>query len=110
MTVIPVLESFYQKFRAAGFNRNAYKPVYGLAEATLLVAGGKHGLDEIGKDIIMSETGKQGQRALIPYLIDSEDEISIVDTASLLACAAGATSITGIIVIAQIGHLPGLSS
>ncbi|MCM0606037.1 MAG: fatty acyl-AMP ligase [Xanthomonadaceae bacterium] len=35
-----VLENFYQKFKVAGFKKEAFYPCYGLAEATLIVSGG----------------------------------------------------------------------
>ncbi len=37
------LEAFSEKFASAGFNPNAFLPCYGLAEATLLVAGRRRG-------------------------------------------------------------------
>ncbi|HJT74653.1 MAG TPA: AMP-binding protein, partial [Chitinophaga sp.] len=44
---VETLNTFATKFAAAGFDRNAFKPVYGLAEASLLVAGGGMGMDEL---------------------------------------------------------------
>lgn len=35
------MESFYQAFKDCGFRREAFYPCYGLAEATLIVTGGK---------------------------------------------------------------------
>jgi acyl-CoA synthetase (AMP-forming)/AMP-acid ligase II len=37
------LESFASKFEPSGFSRRAFRPVYGLAEATLLVSGVRDG-------------------------------------------------------------------
>src|SRR5690606_31603446 len=57
---LSILDEFYNKFKSAGFKRNTFRPVYGLAEATLLVAGGTHGLDEIEGNIFWKElSGKQ---------------------------------------------------
>lgn len=36
------LEAFAEAFASAGFHRTAFFPCYGLAEATLMVTGGKH--------------------------------------------------------------------
>jgi acyl-CoA synthetase (AMP-forming)/AMP-acid ligase II len=38
------LERFAQAFASCGFRREAFHPVYGLAEATLIVTGGKKGV------------------------------------------------------------------
>lgn len=37
------LENFAETFKAFGFNKNSFYPCYGLAEATLMVSGGKRG-------------------------------------------------------------------
>ena len=37
------LDSFTEKFRLNGFGENVFQPCYGMAEATLLIAAGKHG-------------------------------------------------------------------
>lgn len=42
--VASVLEDFAARFEPCGFDRRAFQPSYGLAEATLLVAGAAHGV------------------------------------------------------------------
>lgn len=77
-----VLQNFLKKFSAAGFPANTFRPVYGLAEATLLAAGGLHSLDELENDILPRETGNQSTRKLIPYAIAPECKIRIKDAAT----------------------------
>ncbi|MEJ2405777.1 MAG: beta-ketoacyl synthase N-terminal-like domain-containing protein [Candidatus Thiodiazotropha sp.] len=74
---LPVLDRFCQKFAAAGFKRNAFLPVYGLAEATLLAAGGRYGLADLDSHILKAEDGWRHQRALIPYPLNEGVEIEI---------------------------------
>lgn len=79
-TVSPdVLNRFHAKFADAGFDRNSFKPVYGLAEVTLLAAGGSMGFAELDQFTKQKKIGKGQQRALIPYSIEKEMQISIHD-------------------------------
>ncbi|WDF57262.1 type I polyketide synthase [Mucilaginibacter sp. KACC 22063] len=88
---MPVMQQFYEKFGAAGFSRNSFKPVYGLAEITLLAAGGTQGLDELEDKILIKPAGKHTQRVLMPYLIDELDKITIAHTLTGEACLEGET-------------------
>lgn len=86
---LPVLNSFYEKFKAHGFDRNTFRPVYGLAEVTLLAAGGSKGLDALDELLVEKETGLPEKRALIPYPIDLSAPISIHDPESGIELANG---------------------
>ncbi|NIG56681.1 type I polyketide synthase [Chitinophaga sp. Cy-1792] len=78
-TVSPeILLRFADKFKSSGFDINAFKPVYGLAEATLLAAGGAAGLDELLPLTHTRNTGNSS-RSLLPYRTDPEVVISIHD-------------------------------
>ncbi|WP_192349040.1 type I polyketide synthase [Algoriphagus sp. Y33] len=66
-----ILHDFAEKYAGSGFNANAIRPVYGLAEATLLVAGGGKGLKDLDDHFIDKPAGTY-QRKLTPYEIDEE--------------------------------------
>ncbi|WP_419418748.1 fatty acyl-AMP ligase [Legionella sp. D16C41] len=56
------LDNFYKKFKPYGFNKQAYYPIYGLAEATVFVSG-KH-RDEVLNYLVVKKTSlKQHQIA-----------------------------------------------
>jgi acyl transferase domain-containing protein/acyl-CoA synthetase (AMP-forming)/AMP-acid ligase II/surfactin synthase thioesterase subunit/acyl carrier protein/NADP-dependent 3-hydroxy acid dehydrogenase YdfG len=78
---LQTLNRFSEQFAHAGFSRNAFKPVYGLAEATLLVAGGRKGLNELDEAVYVKKNGQKDIRALMPYTIDPEVKITIRDEA-----------------------------
>ena len=101
---LSVLEQFCAKFEASGFKMNAFKPVYGLAEATLLVAGGNKGLQDIKPLIKTREAGNHINRKLLPYPIEDEDSISIHDLDSGKICAEG---FEGEIWLKNSGNSPG---
>nr|WP_020406515.1 type I polyketide synthase [Hahella ganghwensis] len=81
--LLPVLDRFCHTFASAGFNRNAFLPVYGLAEATLLVAGGRYGLEELDSKVVKrkesfkGDGGLQSKRALIPYALNDGIQVDI---------------------------------
>ncbi len=66
-----ILETFMDRFAKTSFEADAIKPVYGLAESTLLVAGGGVGFDELQSDFIDRPVGS-GKRKLTPYKMDNE--------------------------------------
>ncbi|MBL6449584.1 SDR family NAD(P)-dependent oxidoreductase [Fulvivirga sp. 29W222] len=77
-----ILQNFTEKFAITGFGANSIRPVYGLAEATLLVAGGGKGLHDLSNHFINRPVGSF-QRNLTPYKIDQESgTIYIQDTES----------------------------
>ncbi len=84
-----ILDEFYNKFKTKGFERSTFKPVYGLAEATLLAAGGTDGLPEVKKNIFWNDLGQKQKRPLLPYRINSEDTIKIIDIATGELCKEG---------------------
>lgn len=84
-----ILDEFYNKFKTTGFARSTFKPVYGLAEATLLAAGGTDGLPEVEKNIFWNELGQKQKRPLLPYRINSEDTIKIIDLTTGELCKEG---------------------
>ncbi len=89
-TVTPeILSRFAEKFAPNGFDSNAFKPVYGLAEATVLVAGGGKGVDELNSECITRETGQGINRVLVPYLLDADTKVTIQDPESSMPCADG---------------------
>ncbi len=76
-TISPeILQRFSKQFAPAGFNLHTFKPVYGLAEATLLVAGGGKGLDEILTYTHKRQSGKSF-RQLLPYHTDPAVQVFI---------------------------------
>ncbi|WP_212004529.1 type I polyketide synthase [Chitinophaga sp. HK235] len=104
-TVSPeLLQRFAAKFAPAGFDIHAFKPVYGLAETTLLAAGGGMGLDELLSSMHIRHTG-QTTRHLLPYTIDPEVRISVhhPETGALLAAGE-----EGEIYILSAGNAEGL--
>jgi acyl transferase domain-containing protein/acyl-CoA synthetase (AMP-forming)/AMP-acid ligase II/surfactin synthase thioesterase subunit/acyl carrier protein len=76
---LPILESFLKKFGDNGFKRNYFRPVYGLAEATLLAAGGSQGLEKLDPFIYDKPIGDKRYRRLIPYTLEKECNIIIKD-------------------------------
>jgi acyl transferase domain-containing protein/acyl-CoA synthetase (AMP-forming)/AMP-acid ligase II/surfactin synthase thioesterase subunit/acyl carrier protein len=77
-----ILQDFAGKYASTGFEANAIKPVYGLAEATLLVAGGGKGLKDLS-DHFSDKSAGTYQRELTPYEIDKETgSIHIQDSES----------------------------
>ncbi|MCH7410672.1 AMP-binding protein [Belliella sp. DSM 111904] len=66
-----ILQRFSEKFEPTGFDANSIRPVYGLAEATLLVAGGRKGLKDLGVHFL-NKPINSFQRKLTPYEIDFE--------------------------------------
>ena len=64
-----ILRRFVNKYSSIGLEQNSLKPVYGLAESTLLVAGGGLGLQNLNNHFKDRQVGKF-QRILTPYKID----------------------------------------
>ena len=84
-TVSPAtLDKFSEKFAGCNFRRNYFRPVYGLAEATLLVAGGSKGFDELAPFVYEKPVGSVGgrQRALMPYTIEDGYQVFVKDPLS----------------------------
>ncbi|OZG72744.1 hypothetical protein BTA51_14570 [Hahella sp. CCB-MM4] len=80
---LQVLDRFCRTFASSGFERNAFLPVYGLAEATLLVAGGRHGLEGLDSKVVKRKESFKGdgspqpKRALIPYALNDGIQVDI---------------------------------
>lgn len=89
MVSLSILTQFVEKFKSVGFHRNAFRPVYGLAEITLLAAGGSKGLDDLEAQFIEKEIGLPEKRILIPYTIDASTKISIHDVESEIELTEG---------------------
>ena len=93
------LERFAVAFAPCGFRAEAFYPCYGLAEATLIVTGGRvpvppvirvfRGADLEQNQAVATQAGS-GTRTLVgcgqPLL---DQQIAIVDPESLTSCAAG---------------------
>jgi acyl-CoA synthetase (AMP-forming)/AMP-acid ligase II len=93
------IDKFVEKFAPYGFRREAFYPCYGMAEATLLIAGGKQSAAPVVKyvdesalaenRVIVSDRSQDGFRAIVgcgqPWL---DGEIVIADPQSLKECPA----------------------
>ncbi|PPL03100.1 type I polyketide synthase [Parapedobacter indicus] len=89
-TVSPeILDGFAGHFSVTGFRKEAFKPVYGLAEATLLVAGGGDSLSTLDKLVQRRDTGNKLGRALIPYRVSDLTTITIRKEPGGKSCAEG---------------------
>jgi acyl-CoA synthetase (AMP-forming)/AMP-acid ligase II len=89
------LRRFSEAFADCGFRPEAFYPCYGLAEATLFVTGGlakeapqliKINSHELLRDYVGSEEGKKIQEFVSSGKSWLEQEIAIVDPASLKRC------------------------
>jgi len=69
---IEVLERFIDTFKPQGFNPNTFRPVYGLAEVTLLAAGGALGFEDLLSTVEKNSLSNSSRRKLIPYTLDKE--------------------------------------
>jgi acyl-CoA synthetase (AMP-forming)/AMP-acid ligase II len=78
------LESFQRAFGECGFRWTAFRPAYGLAEATLLVASGAR-----GAEVAFDDTS--GASSLVGAGSPTDDmRVLIVDPVNRLRCADGA--------------------
>ncbi|HYU31756.1 MAG TPA: amino acid adenylation domain-containing protein, partial [Thermoanaerobaculia bacterium] len=59
------LDRFVEAFGSCGFRREAFFPCYGLAEATLFVAGGRHGEPPVVERFVGCGSAWAGQRIVI---------------------------------------------
>ena len=84
-----ILKSFHAKFSSTGFEMNSFRPVYGLAEVTLLAAGGQSGLADLEENIYEKGAGSKSTRKLIPYGIDPSTKVTIHQTETLELVADG---------------------
>lgn len=99
--MVDAMRAFAEKFRPAGFDARAFLPCYGLAEATLFVAGSPamRGARVIEADLEQLARGELKPDAPVTTgetasLVSSgvmaiETEVRIVDPNSHLACADG---------------------
>jgi acyl transferase domain-containing protein/acyl-CoA synthetase (AMP-forming)/AMP-acid ligase II/surfactin synthase thioesterase subunit len=87
--ILQVLDSFASTFGRFGFRRNSLRPVYGLAEASLLAAGGSLGLDELVPLIETRSIGPTSQRRLMAYTLEDGCEVTIRDPDSATPVAEG---------------------
>ena len=76
---LQALDSFAGSFGRFGFRRNSLRPVYGLAEASLLAAGGSLGLQELVPRVETRPIGPTSHRHLMAYTLEDGCEISIRD-------------------------------
>ena len=95
------LKQFGAKFSPCGFNYSAFYPCYGLAEATLLAAGGVKNQKPVIQGVkaaaleqnfvVESEISWSGSRALVgcgrPYRFDKK--VALVNPSSLTRCKKG---------------------
>ena len=96
----PTLERFVAAFAPCGFRREAFYPCYGLAEATLMVAGGERSrppsvltLDAAalarGDVVVVPETGAARVDAVSCGPVIDGQRLVIVDPATRTACPPG---------------------
>ncbi|GAB4536101.1 MAG: fatty acyl-AMP ligase [Pleurocapsa sp.] len=92
------IERFSQKFAPCGFKKSAFYPCYGMAEATLMITGGKKSqppevkhIDKVALEknrVVVTEENKLGVTTIVsagyPWL---DGKIAIVDPQSLTECA-----------------------
>jgi amino acid adenylation domain-containing protein len=94
------IERFAETFAASGFRRESFSPCYGLAEATLLVSGGKKtGLPVVKalqakalekNRVAVAERDQEGVRYIVSCgNVPPEQKVLIVDSDSLLECQRG---------------------
>jgi acyl-CoA synthetase (AMP-forming)/AMP-acid ligase II len=74
------LERFAQAFATSGFERSAFHPCYGLAEATLMVTGGMRRAEPV---VASGDSGAPRVGCGIPLL---EEQVRIVDPATRDVC------------------------
>lgn len=84
-----ILNDFAEKFAAVGFSKSTFRPVFGLAEATLLAAGGSLNLEQLEADILVRKVGEKDIRQLIPYTLEQGCEIRIKDSFSAAVLEEG---------------------
>ena len=75
------LDRFAEKFASCGFRREAFYPCYGLAESTLLVAGGKR-TENSGTRIVEATALQQGKA--VPF-----DESTDAQSLTIVECGKG---------------------
>jgi len=75
------IRRFNQTFADHGFNPNAAFPAYGMAEATLLIAGGRRGADHVTRAV--SRSGLQAHAVRAP--LDETDVQTLVGCGRALA-------------------------
>lgn len=100
-TQAKTLEKFTEKFAPCGFRKSAFYPCYGLAEATLFVAGGVKNLKPVIRgvkaaalkqnSVVESEKTWSGSRTLVgcgrPYRLGKK--VALVNPESLTRCKKG---------------------
>jgi acyl-CoA synthetase (AMP-forming)/AMP-acid ligase II len=86
---LPVLDSFAGTFGKYGFRRNYLRPVYGLAEASLLAAGGSLGLEELVPLVEAWPIGPTRHRHLMAYTVEDGCTITIRGTERAMPVAEG---------------------
>jgi 8-amino-7-oxononanoate synthase len=93
------LDAFAEAFEPCGFRRDAFYPCFGLAEATLIVSGGRVTEPPIVRsfdaaalargEVVDAEPDEEGTRALVGCGENLPDQkIAIVDPETLAPCAA----------------------
>lgn len=86
---LQVLDSFAGTFGKFGFRRNFLRPVYGLAEASLLAAGGSLGLEELVPLVETRPIGQMSHRYLLAYTLEEGCEVTIRDADRATPVAEG---------------------
>ncbi|CAH9066788.1 D-alanine--D-alanyl carrier protein ligase [Pseudoalteromonas sp. CIP111854] len=77
---VPTLDAFCDKFAPNGFQASSFIPVYGLAEATLLAAGGAEQYPQMRHSVIeYAPNDKATKRQLLGYAIQPHFPIQIIE-------------------------------
>ena len=82
---LPVLDRFLNRFSRSGVRPGVLRPVFGLAEATLLAAGGSKGLDALRPRVERLPSGRQ----LPPFTLEEGVSIQVRDPEIRRAAARG---------------------
>ncbi|MBV5260703.1 alpha/beta fold hydrolase [Synechococcus moorigangaii CMS01] len=94
------LETFARTFAAAGFQKSAFYPCYGMAETTLIVSGG-NGRAQLPQEITISKQGIEANQVRPPEATETtvtlvgsgevigDQIVKIVDPQDLIPCGPG---------------------
>jgi len=77
---VPTVEKFCEKFSVNGAKSSSFIPVYGLAEATLLAAGGAERFPEMKKSVVeYAPNIDASKRQLLGYAINSHFPLRVIE-------------------------------
>ncbi|UXY13621.1 fatty acyl-AMP ligase [Chitiniphilus purpureus] len=83
------LQAFAERFAPWGFRRESLYPCYGLAEATLFVAGWRSGIPWAERERPAEDGGATAAPSVASGYLNNVQDVRIVDPATRLGCAPG---------------------